>query len=187
MGTLDPFADSDSSQLRNCSLGRMAANHIGYLREQFSWPAIESAPRRYNFATYDGIVADVARHHMRLLPLLVGAPAWLSTRPAHGALPETYPPRHAYQFAAFAAICARRYGPGGTFWRTHPGVPYYPVRAWEIWNEPNLALYWAPKPDPAAYVRCALCIFSSAQPEHHCARGPHLAGSRGAIGEYCGL
>jgi hypothetical protein len=68
-------------------------------------------------------------------------------------LPETYPPRHAGEFASFASVCAQRYGPGGTFWRTHPGIPYYPVRAWEVWNEPNLPLYWAPKPNPAAYVR----------------------------------
>jgi FG-GAP-like repeat len=35
----------------------------------------------------------------------------------------------------------QRYGYEGTFW-TEPGHPaqYHPVEAWEIWNEPNLAL-----------------------------------------------
>jgi hypothetical protein len=27
------------------------------------------------------------------------------------------------------------------------------VRAWQVWNEPNLPVYWPPRPDPAAYVR----------------------------------
>jgi hypothetical protein len=27
------------------------------------------------------------------------------------------------------------------------------VRAWQVWNEPNLLPYWPPKPSPAAYTR----------------------------------
>ena len=46
----------------------------------------------------------------------------------------------------------KRYGPHGSFWLANPGLPYYPVRAWEIWNEPNLAQYWEPKPDIRAYI-----------------------------------
>ncbi len=33
----------------------------------------------------------------------------------------------------------RRYGYGGTFWSQNPSVPYKPVTAWEVWNEPNRA------------------------------------------------
>jgi len=153
MGTMDGLVDTDSPQLRDCTFGRMAANHIGYFRETISWAAVESVPHQYDFSVYDAVVSSLARHHMRLLPLLLGAPDRLSTRPSHGALPELYPPRRADQFAYFASLCVQRYGPHGSFWRTHPELPYYPVQAWEVWNEPNLSLYWAPKPDPAAYVR----------------------------------
>lgn len=31
----------------------------------------------------------------------------------------------------------RRYGPGGSFFRENPTVPYHPVTAYEIFNEPN--------------------------------------------------
>jgi hypothetical protein len=31
-----------------------------------------------------------------------------------------------------------RYGYNGEFWNANPGVPYKPVPAWEVWNEPNL-------------------------------------------------
>jgi hypothetical protein len=47
----------------------------------------------------------------------------------------------------------RRYGPGGDFWGANPDIPEHPIRAWQIWNEPNLPVYWPDGPDPAAYVR----------------------------------
>src|SRR5439155_16083437 len=27
------------------------------------------------------------------------------------------------------------------------------VAAWEVWNEPNIAAFWSPKPDPVLYAR----------------------------------
>lgn len=95
----------------------------------------------------------MARHRMRLLPVVLGAPLWLSTQPKSGGTGGIYPPRSAAEFATFVALCAERYGRGGSFWRSHKSLPYYPIEAWEIWNEPNLASYWAPKPDARAYVR----------------------------------
>ena len=49
------------------------------------------------------------------------------------------PPASAAQFATFAGQVAARYAPlgAGTF---------------EIWNEPNNAGFWSPKPNPAAYT-----------------------------------
>ena len=51
---------------------------------------------------------------------------------------------------------AERYGPGGSFWSAHPDLPYDPVTTYEVWNEPNLATFWCPRPDPAAYARIYL-------------------------------
>jgi hypothetical protein len=49
------------------------------------------------------------------------------------------PPASPAQYAAFATDVARRYTPLG-------------VTMFEIWNEPNNAGFWSPKPDPAAYT-----------------------------------
>lgn len=45
---------------------------------------------------------------------------------------------------AFLADCKEkmlgfldRYGPGGAFFATHPGLPVHPIREVEVWNEPN--------------------------------------------------
>ncbi len=58
-------------------------------------------------------------------------------------------------YAAFAAALARRYGPGGEFWRAHPQLTYEPVRTFEIWNEPDGG-FWLPAPNPAAYAQLYL-------------------------------
>ena len=49
-------------------------------------------------------------------------------------------------------MLARRYGPGGSFWREHPGLPRLPVQSWQVWNEPNLPVYWPSGPDAGEYV-----------------------------------
>jgi hypothetical protein len=37
-----------------------------------------------------------------------------------------------------------RFGPRGSLWAEHPEVAARPIRAWQIWNEPNLTRYWTP-------------------------------------------
>jgi hypothetical protein len=131
----------------------MAANHIGYFRGGISWAGVEYAPGKYYFDPYDSLVVDLARHHIRFLAGVLETPPFYSTNPGGSAQGLEYPPADPNTIGAFMAACVRRYGPGGTFWRTHPSVPYFPVRSWQIWNEPNLAKYWQPAPDPAAYAR----------------------------------
>ena len=42
----------------------------------------------------------------------------------------------------------RRYGPGGEFWQQHPELPQLPIRSWQVWNEPNIPVYWPSGPEP---------------------------------------
>jgi Glycosyl hydrolase catalytic core len=154
MGIGDDVVDfSTNESYQNCSLGWMASVGIGYFRAEFDWGTIEPLPGQYDLSAYDGFVANAARHHISLLGLLNGAPSWASTNPTAVPGSGIYPPANPAQFAAFATLMAQRYGPRGTFWREYPHLPYYPVRAWEIWNEEDLPFYWAPKPNMRAYVQ----------------------------------
>ena len=152
IGITDPYVAANPARWK-CTLGFMASDHIGYFRSALAWSQVEPTPGRYDFAVYDRFVGQLAEHHMRLLPGIISAPNWASTKPAVKAWHGFYPPASPGQYAAFVALCVRRYGSGGSFWRAHPKLPYYPVRAWQIWNEPNLLQWWEPGPDPAAYVR----------------------------------
>ena len=121
------------------------------MRQTFDWERIERAPGRYRLDFYDDYVAALAARHLRLLPILFNPPPFRSSEPPN---PErgTYPPRRPEDMGEFGAMLARRYGPGGSFWRDHPGLPRLPVRSWQVWNEPNLRVYWPSGPDAAGYV-----------------------------------
>jgi hypothetical protein len=153
LGIDDPAFELKDESYRHCTLGRMAAAGIGYFRTTFDWSQVELQPNHYYLQRYDALVSDVARFHMRVLSLLGGAPSWRSTAPSSGAKPGAYPPADPSQFAYFASQMVKRYGPGGSFWRENPSVPYYPIRAWQVWNEPNLAFTWEPQPNIPAYVQ----------------------------------
>ena len=62
------------------------------------------------------------------------------------------PPAQPTRFAGWAALLVQRYGPAGSFWKDHPDVPKLPITSWQVWNEPNITAWWAPKPDAAAYA-----------------------------------
>jgi hypothetical protein len=64
----------------------------------------------------------------------------------------TCPPRRTATFARFAKRLVRRYGHRGTLWRQRPDLPRTPITAWQIWNEPNLAIYWCGRPNAGRYV-----------------------------------
>jgi hypothetical protein len=145
----DAFGKPGAYRERN--LDRVRATGVGIVRQTFDWARIERAPGRYDLSFYDTYVAALARRHLRLLPILFNAPPFRSSAPAHP-LRGTYPPARPAEMGEFGALLARRYGPGGSFWREHAGLPRLPVRSWQVWNEPNLPVYWPSGPDAAEYV-----------------------------------
>jgi polysaccharide biosynthesis protein PslG len=147
----DLFAGSRPDRLRKLERQRQAG--VRLIRQTFHWNQIETRPGRFDFRIYDDYMADVARRRMHVLPILFSPPEFRSSAPRSGRRRGTYPPRNAAAMAKFAAVLARRYGPGGSFWRDRPRLPRVPIGSWQIWNEPNLPVYWASGPDPAEYTR----------------------------------
>ena len=124
---------------------------IGLARTWFWWSEIEVSRGVYDFSHYDRIVADAAANRVRLLPIIVDVP-WYRTAADKHREPGKHPPAHPADMALFASILVARYGPRGTFWDQRPQLPRVAIRSWQIWNEPNLWPWWAPWPNPAAYV-----------------------------------
>lgn len=141
---------------RRHMLARQRAAGIRLLRQTFHWDRIERAPGRYDFRDYDAYVAAVARAGMDLLPILFTPPRF---RAAGGPARGTYPPDRPQDMATFAARLVRRYGPRGEFWKANPELPEHPIRAWQVWNEPNLPVYWPEGPDPEEYVRLLGAVY----------------------------
>jgi hypothetical protein len=101
-----------------------------------------------DFSRTDAVVAAAAARGLQLLPVVLRAPAWAAHRPGDLASPPADPAT----YAAFVAALVRRYGPRGSLWRERPELRRLPVRAWQVWNEPNLTSYWSAQPFARSYV-----------------------------------
>jgi hypothetical protein len=147
-------------------LDRMVASGVERLRVEFNWsvaqpyrtwadvPADErslyvngpgNVPTNYIYT--DELMKVVARHELPLLPVVLYAPSWdASSRGNH------LQPVHDAPFGRYLTALVRRYGPHGSFWSSHRSLRYWPIRSWQIWNEPNLTYYWDTTPFAPSYV-----------------------------------
>jgi hypothetical protein len=132
-------------------ISKMAASGVTSLRAPFYWAHIEPTKGKPSFASVDPLVEATARAHIELLPIVLRTPAWAALHPQ---LPNS-PPADPATYGAFLTTLIKRYGPDGSFWSSHPDLPKQPVRAWQIWNEPNHDRYWSDQPYAAGYVRLA--------------------------------
>jgi hypothetical protein len=115
--------------------GSLSAN-----RFHVQWADVERRRGRYRWGKSDHAYRAMQRYTAQPVMLLYNAPGW-ARDPRSRCRAETcaYPPRPKYD---------RR-------WKrfVRAAVSRYPdVRAVEIWNEPNLSRFWAPRADPKRYT-----------------------------------
>jgi hypothetical protein len=137
IGVVSEDSFEGDAAYREHALERQADAGVGLVRQPFYRGLVETSPGHFDFARLDAYVAAVTRARMRLLPVLFG----------------THPPANPAAFARYAGALVRRYGPGGSFWSDHPELRPAPIGAWQVWNEPNLPVFWASGPNPVAYTR----------------------------------
>jgi hypothetical protein len=102
-----------------------------------------------DFSATDALVLGAAARRLRLVPTVLQTPYWAAADPSERASP----PQDPATYAAYLSALVARYGPGGTLWRENPHVRPQPVREWQIWNEPNLPVYWSRQPYVRDYVK----------------------------------
>jgi hypothetical protein len=170
------------SYVHPADAARMAQGGIRTLRYSFDWFGVEATEGVYRWTKLDRIVGNLAAAGIRSLPVLYGTPSWAvpglppnpfareATRAGPGAVAlaipsgddTAYPPLLTPEATAgwkrFLAAAAARYGPGGSYWAdgyesTHPGARPMPIRTWQVWNEPNIAGAFWPRPRPRLYAR----------------------------------
>jgi hypothetical protein len=147
MTSEDVFVGNDDYRAQ--TLSHQAAVGVGLIRQTFAWETIERAPGRYDLSYADRYVADAAWHGIRILPVLYHPPLFHARRVGRSVCPPASPS----PLARFVTTLVRRYGPRGSLWRERPDVRKLPIRSWQIWNEPNLGIYWCNRPNPRAYAR----------------------------------
>lgn len=146
----DVFAGTFDYQRPTMHQQRQAG--VTLLRQNFDWSRIEPSRGVFDFSMTDRFVLAAAKEGIEVMPLLFGEPAWATSRPVGNASRAAFPPRRINDFAEYAAAVAMRYGTNGSLWLEHPDVRPRPVRAYQVWNEPNLPIYWADRPSPKRYA-----------------------------------
>jgi hypothetical protein len=136
-------------------LNTIADARVGLLRQKFDWDFLTHNAQAggLNWLFLDRFMTATSQAGITVMPVLFDPPASLTTAPAGGGMRGNYPPRDLGAIGDFGAQLAGRYGTHGTFWDQNPGVPRHPITAWQIWNEPNIPVYWRPAPNPARYVQ----------------------------------
>jgi hypothetical protein len=125
-------------------LDGIAATGATYLRVDFYWAGLEPAKGSFAWGQTDRIVNAARARGLKVLALLAYTPAW--ARPP--GTTDKRPPTNPADYANFARAMVQHYAPLG-------------VKDWEIWNEPNLWLFWEPVPDAAAYTRILVPAYNA--------------------------
>src|SRR3954451_21043620 len=125
---------------------------VGIIRQPLEWSRVERSPGQFDFSDYDGFVGDAARAGISVMPTLIAPPSFRSSRPASSKSRAMYPPASNAAHARFVRAAVRRYGASGSFWRAHPALPFLPIHAWQIWNEPNIPNFWRSGVNARRYV-----------------------------------
>jgi polysaccharide biosynthesis protein PslG len=123
---------------RNRELASMAAMGARWVRLDIKWSDVQwHGPTSFNWSKYDPLVDAARARGLTVLANLAYSPTW--ARPAGTSDkfgPDTDARRRA--FAAFAEAAVRHFAGR--------------IAHWELWNEPNVPMFWAPKPNPAGYA-----------------------------------
>ncbi|HVO33825.1 MAG TPA: beta-galactosidase [Elusimicrobiota bacterium] len=116
---------------------------VGWVRMDFLWVDIEPRPGRFEFERYDRIVATLQARGLSVLGILEYNPAWRSVPWNTAPEPEAY--------VRYARAVVRHFKDR--------------VKYWEIWNEPDQAVYWLPQDDMAGYSRLLQRVYPEIKAE----------------------
>ncbi|MCV7256096.1 cellulase family glycosylhydrolase [Mycobacterium hackensackense] len=117
------------------ALDAMQALGVNTVRVGVFWGGIELAPGVYNWSALDSLINAAADRNMGVLAAVTTTPPWAATP---GSAPYYTPPANPQTFGNFTGVLASRYAGK--------------ISAYEVWNEPNAAFFYSPKPDPASYT-----------------------------------
>lgn len=107
---------------------------FGWVRQMFAWTDIEGRDKGiYDWSRTDRIVRDATSRGINILASVFKTPTWLGL-----SYPDSGAANNWRDLADFLTAFARRYR----------GC----IRAYSIWNEPNLSREWGGPPDPAGYT-----------------------------------
>jgi len=126
----------------------LQTNGFRFVRQHFTWSAIEPAKGTYDWTASDAIVASLSAHGIRVVAVLDGSPAW-SRDPAQTSYLDA-PPVDPADFSSFVGEFVGHYASS--------------IQFVQIWDLPNRADHWGGVPAAAAsYVKLLTPAFNASR------------------------
>ncbi len=121
-------------------LGLIQAMGFTWVKQEFAWRDIEGAKKGvFDWSHADGVVYAANAKKIDLMARIDNSPDWAAPGCFDQAKSVMGPPKKTQDWADFLKAFATRYKQR--------------IRAYEIWNEPNLSREWCNRPpNPAAYA-----------------------------------
>lgn len=130
--------------LSEAELLRMRQGGATEIRVPFEWELVQKDPDGpLDFGKFDKLVrwaSEGTLPRIRILPILIGSPPFVEQSAANGEPPVTEADLERWRVFVTSAVA--RYGRAGTFWTETSGVQFNPITDWQVWNEPNLRMFW---------------------------------------------
>lgn len=126
----------------------------GWTRWPLYWDRVETEPGRYDWSAYDRLLATDIRHGLRTNAILLGRPAFWHDghsianlfQPIFADGSDNGGPDVAINldnpWAQFVHYAVMRYMPGGVLAQHNDFGADAGIRAWEVWNEPDVSQFW---------------------------------------------
>lgn len=129
-----------NSEKANRDLWLVQRLQFQWVKQTFAWRDIEPKRGSYEWQQADQVVAAAETHKVFILARLGSEPKW-SRAQHYGSDVHSGPPDNIQDFADFCYTVASRYRGRS-------------IKAYQVWNEPNLAREWGGQPpDPVAYTQ----------------------------------
>jgi hypothetical protein len=120
-----------------------------HVKMALRWPTVESRQGEFHWETYDKLIGNMASRGIQVLPMFYASPRWVENKASKPPLGDKSSRR---AWKNFVTRAVNRYGRNGTYWTDplefamdHPGKAPKPIKAWQVWNEPNLENYFSTK------------------------------------------
>ena len=148
-------------------MARVSGLGLRTMRVTIGWSDVQPTADTTDWSRPDALIGRLAQMGVRAQPTLLSSPFWVNGLttptgiPLSGqthATPPVGSPAATAAWRAFVEAIVNRYKPGGAFWtgpfaREHPRAKPVPIRRWQIWNEPNIPQFFAPRPSAEEYAR----------------------------------
>jgi polysaccharide biosynthesis protein PslG len=111
---------------------------VTWAREDIHWYRVQHSPDTWDWSFSDAAIRALLQRRINVVGVLGHPPGWATPYAGDDPSDISFYAPDPQRFAEFAYATVKRYG-------------RY-VHHWEVWNEPDNALFWKPAPDPSAYA-----------------------------------